>query len=187
MSNKTSVVPYRLVRSRRKTVGLTIDAQAELIVRAPMRTPKREIERIIQKHERWIEEKKVLARKKNELCREQPPITAEDLRRMADEALRIIPKRVEHFAPIVGVDYGRITIRRQKTLWGSCSDKGNLNFNVMLMKAPAELLDYVVVHELCHRLEMNHSPRFWAEVERVLPDGRQREKALKSYSYLLRM
>ena len=132
MSNKTSVVPYRLVRSRRKTVGLTIDAQAELIVRAPMRTPKREIERIIQKHERWIEEKKVLARKKNELSREQPPITAEDLRRMADEALRIIPKRVEHFAPIVGVDYGRITIRRQKTLWGSCSDKGNLNFNVML-------------------------------------------------------
>ena len=129
----------------------------------------------------------MLARKKNELSREQPPITAEDLRRMADEALRVIPKRVEHFAPIVGVDYGRITIRRQKTLWGSCSDKGNLNFNVMLMKAPAELLDYVVVHELCHRLEMNHSPRFWAEVERVLPDGRQREKALKSYSYLLRM
>ena len=88
-------------------------------------------------------------------------------------------RKVEYFAPIVGVSYGRITIRNQKTRWGSCSSKGNLNFNVALMRAPIEVLDYVVVHELCHRLYLNHSKDFWKEVERVLPDYRLREKWLK--------
>jgi predicted metal-dependent hydrolase len=79
------------------------------------------------------------------------------------------------------VSYGRITIRNQKTRWGSCSGKGNLNFNCLLMLAPPEVLDYVVVHELCHRREMNHSPRFWALVEQVLPDWRQRRQWLKTH------
>jgi predicted metal-dependent hydrolase len=79
----------------------------------------------------------------------------------------------------VGVDYRRITIRSQKTRWGSCSSSGNLNFNCLLLLAPPEVLDYVVVHELCHRKEMNHSPRFWAEVGRVLPDYKKRNKWLK--------
>ena len=81
----------------------------------------------------------------------------------------------------VGVTYGRITIRNQRTRWGSCSAKGNLNFNCLLMKAPPEVLDYVVVHELCHRLEMNHSPRFWAQVERVLPDYKVSRKWLREH------
>ena len=79
----------------------------------------------------------------------------------------------------MGVDYGQITIRSQKTRWGSCSSKGNLNFNCLLLLAPPEVLDYVVVHELCHRKEMNHSPRFWAEVARVMPDYKVRRKWLK--------
>ena len=94
-------------------------------------------------------------------------------------AALVIPERVAHFAPLVGVDYGSITIRSQKTRWGSCSSKGNLNFNCLLLLAPPEVLDYVVVHELCHRKQMNHSPRFWAEVGRVLPDYKIRVKWLK--------
>jgi predicted metal-dependent hydrolase len=86
---------------------------------------------------------------------------------------------VQYFAPLVGVDYRRITIRSQKTRWGSCSSSGNLNFNCLLLLAPPEVLDYVVVHELCHRKEMNHAPRFWAEVGRVLPDYKKRNKWLK--------
>ena len=89
------------------------------------------------------------------------------------------------YAKKIGVTYGRITIRCQRTRWGSCSEKGNLNFNCLLMKVPEEVLDYVVVHELCHRLEMNHSPRFWSEVEKIFPDYRAREKWLRENGKLL--
>ena len=98
---------------------------------------------------------------------------------LTDKALDIIPRRVEYFAKRIGVTYGRITIRNQKTRWGSCSSKGNLNFNCLLMLAPSEVLDYVVVHELCHRKEMNHSKAFWIEVEKVFPDYRDMVKWLK--------
>ncbi|MBR2976667.1 MAG: M48 family metallopeptidase, partial [Oscillospiraceae bacterium] len=92
------------------------------------------------------------------------------LQRLTERAKLVFPERVRHFAPLVGTDYGRITIRCQKTRWGSCSSKGNLNFNCLLLLAPPEVLDSVVVHELCHRKQLNHSPRFYAEVLRVLPD-----------------
>ena len=106
-------------------------------------------------------------------------LTMKDIRKLADQASVVIPKRVEYFAEKIPVTYGRITIRNQKTRWGSCSSKGNLNFNCLLMLAPPEVLDYVVVHELCHRKEMNHSERFWREVENILPDYRERKKWLK--------
>ena len=110
--------------------------------------------------------------------------TPELLKQMTDEAREYIPDRVRYYARRIGVTVGRITIRHQKTRWGSCSSNGNLNFNVMLMAVPAELLDYVVVHELCHRKEMNHSPRFWAWVESVLPDYRDRRCRLKEIPLL---
>ena len=94
-------------------------------------------------------------------------------------ALKVIPERVEYFAKVIGVTYGKITIRNQKTRWGSCSSKGNLNFNCLLMLAPSEVLDYVVVHELCHRKQMNHSKAFWLEVEKVLPIYKEVRKWLK--------
>ena len=97
-------------------------------------------------------------------------LTMEDIRSLAQEALQVIPERVAHYAPLVGVSYGRITIRNQRSRWGSCSSKGNLNFNCLLMLAPIEVIDSVVVHELCHRLEMNHSKRFYAHVRRVYPE-----------------
>lgn len=98
---------------------------------------------------------------------------------LAEQALKVLPERVAYFAKSINVSYGRITIRNQKTRWGSCSSKGNLNFNCMLMLMPPQIQDYVVVHELCHRKEMNHSPEFWSEVEKVLPDYRERKKWLK--------
>ena len=95
------------------------------------------------------------------------------------KALQVLPEKVEHYARIIGVTYGRITIRNQKTRWGSCSSKGNLNFNCQLMRLPEELQDYVVVHELCHRKEMNHSSDFWKEVEYIMPDYQERRARLK--------
>ena len=91
----------------------------------------------------------------------------------------VIPEKVKHYAPIVGVDYGRITIRCQRTRWGSCSSKGNLNFNCLLMLMPDEVIDSVVVHELCHRKQMNHSAAFYSEINKVFPAYKQCQKWLK--------
>ena len=85
----------------------------------------------------------------------------------------------------MGVTYGKVTIRSQKTRWGSCSARGNLNFNCLLMLTPPEVQDYVLVHELAHRIEMNHSPRFWKIVENVLPDYKRRKQWLRKEGTLL--
>ena len=106
-------------------------------------------------------------------------LTVEDVQELAKQAKKIIPLRVAYYADILGVNYGRIAIRSQKTRWGSCSAKGNLNFNCLLMLVPEEIMDYVVVHELCHLIELNHSSSFWSEVERILPDYKERRKWLK--------
>lgn len=108
-------------------------------------------------------------------------LTMADLEKLAREAVRVIPARVAYFAPLVGVTYGRITIRNQRSRWGSCSSKGNLNFNCLLMLAPPEVLDSVIVHELCHRLEMNHSKRFYAHVHRVYPEYDRAHAWLKEH------
>lgn len=101
------------------------------------------------------------------------PLTDAELSRLKAEAAGVFRDRVEHFAPAVGVKYGRITVRAQRTRWGSCSAKGNLNFNCLLLLAPPEVLDSVVVHELCHLKELNHSKRFYNEVLRVFPEYRR--------------
>ncbi len=110
-----------------------------------------------------------------------PKLTSEELQALGEAAKRDLSARLERFAPIVGVTYGRVTVRSQVSRWGSCSSKGNLNFNRLLMLTPEPVRDYVVVHELCHRLEFNHSPRFWAEVERVLPGYRDERKWLREH------
>ena len=170
----------QIVRSARKSVALEIRPDLQILVRAPYRMTDREIQRFVSDKSDWLEKHLEAARRRmEEQADRQPAITGEELQALAEEAKRVIPERVRQFAPMVGVDYGRITIRNQRTRWGSCSGKGNLNFNCLLMKTPPEIIDYVVVHELCHRKEMNHSPRFWAEVERVLPEYRRARKWLR--------
>ena len=174
----------RVIRSKRKTIALEIRPDLTVLVRAPYWMADWQIRKFVDEKSDWLythlremEEKQ----KKEAVRPKAAPLTSEELHALADEALRVIPKRVQFYAPIVGVTYGRITIRNQHTRWGSCSAKGNLNFNCLLMKAPPEVLDYVVVHELCHRLEMNHSPRFWAQVERVLPSYQNSRRWLREH------
>ena len=166
----------QLIRSSRKTISLEVKPDGLLIMRAPLRADEKRLRAFAESKYDWLvaHRQKMLERAKaKEDWRAAHPVdrlTMEDIRRLAGDALADIPARVKHFAPLVGVTYGRITIRNQRSKWGSCTAAGNLNFNCLLMLAPAYVRDYVVVHELCHRLEMNHSPRFWAQVARVLPD-----------------
>ncbi len=160
---------YQLIRSARKTIGLEI-RDGVLLVRAPLFAPRWEIERVLKEKHGWIESH--LARSRAHRTRTEgiQPLSPEELDALADRALAYIPERVRLYAERLGVRYNRITIRNQRTRWGSCSAKGNLNFNCLLMLTPPEVIDSVVVHELCHLIEMNHSPRFYREVYRVFPD-----------------
>lgn len=173
-----------VIRSDRKTMSLQIKPDGSLVVRAPLRLPEREIHRFLQEKSSWIE--KTLA-KVDDVNRagEEAPLSKEDIHALADRALQVIPPRVREFAARMGVTCGRITIRNQTGRWGSCSSVGNLNFNCLLMLAPPEVLDYVIVHELAHRKEMNHSAAFWAQVAAVLPDYAERERWLKTQGKVL--
>lgn len=163
---------YKLIRSDRRTLALQIK-NGELIVRAPLRTPQSVIDEFVASHTEWIE------KHMPERTEEVVPLSFEDIQKLADKALEYIPQRVSYYASLMGVQYGRITIRNQRTRWGSCSAKGNLNFNCLLMLTPPEVIDSVVVHELCHLKEMNHSKKFYALVLAVYPDYYKHDGWLK--------
>ncbi len=173
--------PVRLIRSRRKTAAIEIRQDLSVLVRAPQRMPLPEIVSFLEEQAGWIEQHREKMRIRMERQKQIPRFTQKEIRQLADQACEVIPQKVSYYAKCLGVTYGRITIRNQKTRWGSCSAKGNLNFNCLLMMTPEEVINYVVVHELCHRIEMNHSKAFWAQVERILPDYRQSRKWLKDH------
>ncbi len=172
-----------IIKSKRKTLAIEVKKDLRVIVRAPLFVSNSDIQKFVEEKSAWIEKsiEKVKARNEQEKQNPTQKFAAEEIRSLADKALKVIPKRVEYYAKIMGVTYGRITIRNQVSRWGSCSAKGNLNFNCLLMLCPAEVMDYVVVHELCHLKEMNHSKKFWSLVERFYPEYKQHKKWLKEH------
>ncbi len=172
-----------IIKSKRKTLAIEVKKDLRVIVRDPLFVSNREIQKFITEKSAWIEKaiSKVKARNKQEKLNPTQKFTPEEIHLLADKALKVIPKRVEYYAKIMGVTYGRITIRNQLSRWGSCSAKDNLNFNCLLMLCPAEVMDYVVVHELCHLKEMNHSKKFWGIVEHFCPEYEQHKKWLKEH------
>ncbi len=175
---------YKVIRSSLKSLGMVVNVSG-VIIRAPLHTTDREINEFMLRHKDWIEEKLRKYERQKEQIAELPALTMDEIRELADKALKVIPERVRYYAPQIGVTYGKITIRNQRSKWGSCSSKGNLNFNCLLMLAPTEVVDSVVVHELCHRKEMNHSDKFYAEVLRVFPDYWKWDKWLKDNGNIL--
>ena len=177
------VVEYELVRSSRRTIAIQIEPDGSVKVRAPRRCSRSVIDGFVQEKENWIRRKQQelrIRRQEQETQREQQTPWGEcDYRKARELARAVFEQKAALYGRLMEVTYGRITVRDQKTRWGSCSGKGNLNFNWRLILAPEEVLDYVVVHELAHRREMNHSPRFWAVVEAVLPDYRKQRQWLK--------
>lgn len=172
-------IEYELIRSKRKTISIQVKSDGSVVVRSPMKTPKKYIDEFVIEKSDWIEKYVENARVRRENRPTEELLTTEEIDRLKRRARVELRDLVWKYAPIVGVGYNRISIRAQKSRWGSCSKDGNLNFNCLLMMAPYEVQRYVVVHELCHRLEMNHSDRFWAEVERVIPGYRDDRKWLK--------
>lgn len=184
MTAEELIASARIIRSSRRTLGMEIK-DGELVIRAPYFAPKRVIERFVRNNYGWIEKQ---LRKKEKLQQKMEgvePLTKEEISALMKEAKQVIPPRAAYYAEKIGVTYGRISIRCQKTRWGSCSAKGDLNFNCLLMLAPPEAMDSVIVHELCHRKEMNHSNRFYSEVLRVFPEYNKWNRWLKENGRVL--
>ena len=174
-----------VVYSGRSTLGLEVSRNGQVKLRAPRRVSDGALQNFARQKEAWIIEKYLMMeeKRKAESLQQDPdyvkdPALEQAYRRQAKARLE---ERAAYFASRMGVSYQRISVRAAKTRWGSCSAKGNLNFHWKLILMPPQVLDYVVVHELAHRKEMNHTPAFWAEVEKILPDYRERRKWLKTY------
>lgn len=174
----------KIIRSNRKTVAIQVNSDLSITVRAPHFASEKDIEEILMKKEAWISKhiEEIKTRKKRFESESTDKFTPEKIKLLADKALEVIPMRVEYFANIMGVTYGNITIRNQKTRWGSCSSEGNLNFNCRLLFVPDRIVDYVVIHELAHRRFMNHSKAFWKEVEKYMPDYKEQKKLLSRFA-----
>jgi len=173
------MISYHVIYSKRKTIAIQVMADGKVCVRAPKGYSRTRIQTFVENHEDWILRKLKEVQTKQGFWASVTPEMEKTCRGLAKE---ILPQKVAYYAAWMGVSYGRITIRGQKTRWGSCSSKGNLNFNWKLMLFPEQIQDYVVVHELAHRKEMNHSRNFYRVVEEILPDYRERIRWLKEHA-----
>jgi hypothetical protein len=222
-------INYTIIRSNRKTVGLVVDLEKGVIIRAPRRLTNSQIKEVVKKKSSWIIKKLKEVRKikpapevnfisgeeifylggkyrlkvmesdmikktrvkyyQGEFQIEAPPFLDETERRSSirqemvkwykDQARVKIEERVRIYQDKMGVCYNKITVKEQKKRWGSCSSKGNLNFNWRLIMAPVSVIDYIVVHELAHLVHPNHSTDFWELVKAIIPDYKERQEWLK--------
>jgi predicted metal-dependent hydrolase len=166
---------YKVIYSSRKTLALSI-VDCKLVVRAPYKTPKKKIEEVISKHRNWIDKHIATQQAKNDLTKN---LTSLQIKKLKEDARAYFLPKVEYYSKIMGLKYGRITITSASKRFGSCNDKGNICFSYRLMLYPEVAREYVIVHELAHLKEMNHSDRFYSIVASVLPDYKARKRLLK--------
>lgn len=185
---KKTDIDFSVIRSKRKSVSIEIRA-GKVLVRAPMRMKDREIEKFILLKKDWIDKHLKIYSERQDKFGNAEPYTENELKEIVAEAKRKIPARVQFYAEKIGVEYNRVTIRKQHKRWGSCSSLGNLNFNCLLVLLPEEVLDSIVVHELCHLKQMNHSLEFYREVEKAFPEYKKWHKWLNENGgmYLARL
>lgn len=179
---------YKIIKSNRKTLEIQVKKDLSVVFRAPKHMSDREILKFAKQKESWIQKHLELMKRRNESNRAsdeasepENKYTPEELENMKRYIKNLINERVASFAAVMGVSFGKITVRSQKTRWGSCSSAGNLNFNCLLALCPSEVIDYVVVHELCHLRHMNHSRAFWNEVAKYLPGYAEQKDWLKRH------
>ena len=169
-------INYTLIRSARRTLGLEVRRDLTVVVRAPVRCSQAAIDRFVDKNRAWIIRQ---MEKQSSRPPARPEPTEEERKIMIARAKEVIPERVEYYAAVMGVKPTGITITGAQKRYGSCSAKNRLCFTWRLMDYPLEAIDSVVVHELAHIVHKNHGKDFYALVESVLPDYRQRKKLLE--------
>ncbi|MBQ6922715.1 MAG: M48 family metallopeptidase [Clostridia bacterium] len=173
---------YSVIRSDRRTLAVQITGGGEVVVRAPWRCSEKRIENFLREKSAWIEKHVKKIRERKTL----PPITTEELKMLKEKTENHLREKLPYYAELIGVTYGKVTVRRQKSKWGSCNIDGNLSFNLYLAALPTEAFDYVIIHELCHRKRLDHSPAFWKLVEKFCPDyKRLRFEVRNVYSEML--
>ncbi len=170
-----------IIKSNRKTIAIEVSSKGEIKVRVPRWVSDKKALEFVEEKRDWIEEKVTKAQSLQETKENIKLLSQQEHRQLARQASIYFDQKVLEYAIQLNVHFGRISIRCQKTRWGSCSAKGNLNFNYLLMLMPEQIRDYVVVHELCHLQEMNHSKEFWNLVESVMPDYKARRQYLKEH------
>lgn len=170
------------VKRRRGTrrVRLVVGRDGSVVLTLPRTVSLSKGQQFLESKEEWVVAMKKKQEKHPKRLLDQG--SAEEYQLTKEAARLCITKRVAHFQNIYQVSYRSLSIRNQKTRFGSCSSKGQLSFNYRLIYLPEHLRDYVVVHELCHLRELNHSPRFWALVSETIPDYQERKRHLKAFS-----
>lgn len=172
-------IEYIIKKSRRTTISVQITPDQKLLVKAPAYTSIKEVEDFLREKRDWIIKQINRTKVTSQQAAQMGILSDKEIRKLKRDAKKIIPERVEYYAKLSGITYNRIFIRLQKSRWGSCSVEGNLNFNALLALMPLEVLDSVVVHELCHRRHMDHSKAFYDEVLKIFPDYKKWDKWLK--------
>ena len=171
-----SEVPYRLIRSARRTVSVEVTREGEVIVRAPQRMPCVAVDAFLEKHRNWLSEK--LARQRA-LAEKYPEPDAEEAEALKKRAREVLPARVCYYAQMMRVSPAWVKITSARKRFGSCGAENGLCFSWRLMRYPDAAIDYVVVHELAHITQQNHGQAFYRLIERVLPDYRERAAMLR--------
>lgn len=173
-------VDYLVRKSKRaKRLRLAIYCDGSFVVTVPNGLDTSRVENYILQKAEWVLEKlKIMKKRSNNLV-----FTKRNKReylKLKDQALKMAEKKVEKFNKVYGFKFNQIAIKNQKTRWGSCSKKGNLNYNYKIALLPDKLADYIIVHELCHLKEFNHGRKFWNLVEKGMPDYRERIEKIKN-------
>ena len=168
------------MRTRRKTIALYVRKDGSVEVRAPLKASKSDIDRFVEEKSGWIQKTKArltAMQSAKRIIR----LTEDEQRECRRQFAEYLQLRCTKWARDMGFQYGKLRVNQAKTILGSCNSKGDLSFTFRLFFVPKELVDYVIVHELAHTREMNHSERFWKIVEQAMPDYKERRKKLKEF------
>lgn len=176
MENK---IPYKFKKSRRaRRVRLAVYCDGSVVVTSPVGVRQSIIEKFVADKKQWVLDKiRFFKSIDNKAVR---IFSRKDYLENKDKALALVSERIEFYNKIYNFSFNKISIKNHKTRWGSCSSRQNLNLNYKILFLNPELRDYIIVHEMCHLKEFNHSKKFWALVEKALPDYLEIKKKLHS-------